>query len=504
MSVQERQNAFQEQIRKKMEEEKRKEAESQQSKDAPAAAPAAESTPAAETPASKPAAETEVKAAVAETEKAAAVAASDKEGEKDAAAAVAAVKTDEAEKKPEEKPEEKRAEEKPEEKEETEDERMEREIAEMEALEKEEEEREKAYNAKKKAEKEAADKIKAAKLDEDLKRQEREAEELEAKRERERNGESENKDDDSEAKALFASLKKPTLGPGAEAETPAPAEPTPVANAAQAAQKPKPAHLKLETNKRVEPAEPTPGMQALKSSRFLEIKEDLKYPEGVKSPNPALTQKGRAYDQDFLLQFQSVFKEKPTVDWTRRSRTLSAVAMSQVQPVLALPVVAALPWALGQLLDVVAPAPDLEAVRWAASAVVPALFLQAPLPSSALLQPTQVPALPVLWVPVCPATLAWVALAAWVLVLTLPWVPTHPVSPAAVVDVAQASATTAHPAREKWMMPLTRCLSLLVWISSPLRSPPTVGSLAVWLLVLPTLPTPNSVVTWLPTWCSAR
>jgi translation initiation factor 4G len=323
MSVQERQNAFQEQIRKKMEEEKRKEAESQQSKDAPAATPVVESTPATEAPASKPAAETEVKVAAAEAEKAAATAASDKEGEKDAAAAVAAVKPDEAEKKPEAKPEEK-SEEKPVEKEETDEERFEREIAEMEALEKEEEEREKAYNAKKKAEKEAADKVKAAKMDEDLKRQEREAEELEAKRERERNGESESKDDDEEAKALFASLKKPTLGPGAEAEneTPAPAEPTPVANAAQAAQKPKPAHLKLETNKRVEPAEPTPGMQALKSSRFLEVKEDLKYPEGVKSPNPALnqngTQKGRAYDKDFLLQFQSVFKEKPTVDWDQK------------------------------------------------------------------------------------------------------------------------------------------------------------------------------------------
>jgi translation initiation factor 4G len=322
MSVQERQNAFQEQIRKKMEEEKRKEAESQ-SKDAPAATPAAESSPAVESapateePASKPAAETEVKAAAADAEKAAAIAAEDKQGEKDAAAAAAAVKTEETEKKPEEK-----SEEKPEEKEETEDERLEREIAEMEALEKEEEEREKAYSAKKKAEKEAADKVKAAKADEELKRQEREAEELELKRERERNGDSEKKDDDDEeAKALFASLKKPTLGPGAteEAETSAPAEPTPVANAAQAAQKPKPAHLKLETNKRVEPAEPTPGMQALKSSRFLSVKEELSYPEGVKSPNPALNQKeGRAYDKDFLLQFQSVFKEKPTVDWDQK------------------------------------------------------------------------------------------------------------------------------------------------------------------------------------------
>ena len=305
MTAQEKQNAFKEQVKRTLEEQKRKAEAESQAKEEPAAAPAVEAEPA------KPAEDSqakEVKADVAETEKAAAVAASDKEGEKDAAAAVSAVEDEEAKKKREAKEE---------------DERLEREIAEMEALEKEEEEREKAYNEKKKAEKEASAKANAAKADEELKRQEREAEELELKRERERNGESKKEESDEDAKAMFASLKKPTLGPGAneQAETPAPAAPV-VANAAQAAQKPKPAHLKLETNKRVEPAEPTPGMQALKTSRFLEIKEDLKYPEGVSSPNPALnqngTQKGRAYDKDFLLQFQNVFKEKPTVDWDQK------------------------------------------------------------------------------------------------------------------------------------------------------------------------------------------
>lgn len=300
MTAQEKQNAFKEQVKRQMEENKRKaEAEAQ-----------AKETPAAEPAPVKPAAETEVKAATAEAEKAAAVAASDKAGEKDAAAATTAVEDPEAEKKR---------------KEQEEEDRLEREIAEMEAREKEEEEREKAYQAKKKAEKEAAAKENAAKLDEELKRQEREAEERELQRERERNGETKQGEADEESKALFASLKKPTLGPGASeqaSESPAPAEPQPVANAAQAAQKPKPAHLKLETSKRVEPAEPTPGMQALKTSRFLEVKEDIKYPEQVKSPNPALnqngTQKARAYDRDFLLQFQSVFKEKPTVDWDQK------------------------------------------------------------------------------------------------------------------------------------------------------------------------------------------
>lgn len=304
MTAQEKQNAFKEQVKRQMEENKRKAEAESQGKESSESAPAAA--------ASKPAAETEVKAAVAETEKAAAVAASDKAGEKDAAAAATAVEDDEAEKKRKEKEEE---------------DRIEREIAEMEAAEKEEEEREKAYQAKKKAEKEAAEKVNAAKLDEELKKQEREAEERELQRERERSGEGKKEGGDDESKALFASLKKPNLGPGAEqqssgSQTPAPAEAQPVANAAQAAQKPKPAHLKLETSKRVEPAEPTPGMQALKTSRFLEVKENLKYPEGIKSPNPALnqngTQKGRAYDKDFLLQFQNVFKEKPTVDWDQK------------------------------------------------------------------------------------------------------------------------------------------------------------------------------------------
>ncbi|KAK3625338.1 hypothetical protein LTR22_023593 [Elasticomyces elasticus] len=227
-------------------------------------------------------------------------------------------------------------------KEETDDERLEREIAEMEAADALEEAREKAFQEKKQREKEEAAARKAADPDAELRRQEREAEELELKREAEREAERKKAEEpDEESKDMFAALKKPTLGPGASApesgaetpvsedtgaETPVEAvavDPPAQQTAARAgAQKPKPAHLKLETNKRVEPAEPTPGMQALKSARFLEIKEDAKYPDGFKSPNPALNQggakKGRAYDRDFLMQFQSVFNEKPTVDWDQK------------------------------------------------------------------------------------------------------------------------------------------------------------------------------------------
>jgi hypothetical protein len=113
----------------------------------------------------------------------------------------------------------------PAETEETEDERLEREIAEMEALEKEEERREEAYLLKRKAEKEAAAAhlvAKAAEAEINLKRQEREAEELEFKRQRDRNlrnSEPVDQHDDLEAKALFASLKKPSIGPGATENT---------------------------------------------------------------------------------------------------------------------------------------------------------------------------------------------------------------------------------------------------------------------------------------------
>jgi len=275
------------------------------------------------------AAQDEIKQAAAKAEKAAAAAAADKEGKEAADAAEKAMAKPDAEK---------------ESKEETEEERMDREIAEMEAAELEREARERAFQEKRQREKAEQAKLQAAKGDDDLKRQEREAEEREAARERERDGEKQTAEEpDDEAKAMFASLKKPTLGPGAESsaegsaaeeteevkDTMPPAQPPQTQARPLGAQKPKPAHLKLETAKRVEPAEPTPGMQALKSARFLEIKEEPNYPEGFKSPNPALNlggaRKARTYDKDFLLQFQSVFNEKPSVDWDMKVKeTLGA------------------------------------------------------------------------------------------------------------------------------------------------------------------------------------
>ncbi|CAI6340297.1 unnamed protein product [Periconia digitata] len=212
----------------------------------------------------------------------------------------------------------KKAEEDAAEKKRKEDEEFERMIAEMEAAEKEEQEREAKFAEKKKiadAERKAKEEKEA---DERLKAAEREAEALEAKRAQ---------GGDEESAKLFASLKKNTqFGPGAAAEsdtsTPAPApEPTSAPVQPKSATKAKPHPLKLETNKAIEPAQPTAGMNSLKSARFLAIKNEVNYPEGVSSPNPALNatgkggKSGRPYDMSFLLQFQSVFKEKPSVDW---------------------------------------------------------------------------------------------------------------------------------------------------------------------------------------------
>lgn len=207
------------------------------------------------------------------------------------------------------------------------EEEMERMIEEMERAEKEEEERERKYAEEKKRKQEeekAREAERAKEADERMKQAEREAEAAEAARSQE------TPEQKAEREKLFASLKKNTMfGPAAgQTETPAetptpPAEPTvtpPTQPKTTGAGKPKPAHLKLETTKSVEPPAPTPGMMSLKSARFLQVQSELvKYPEGILSPNPALNvgtkSKGKVYEPSFLLQFQDVFKEKPSVDW---------------------------------------------------------------------------------------------------------------------------------------------------------------------------------------------
>ena len=218
-----------------------------------------------------------------------------------------------------------------------EDEEFERMVAEMEAQEREEEEKERAFQEKRDKEKaEQAAKEKADKENEDdrLKQAERDAEALEEAREKERaQAQEKTEANKAEDDILLEASKKPDTGAAAEPDnrTPSPstAPSTPAEEGAASArprpsgQKQKPAALKLETAKAVEPAQPTPGMRSLRSARILNLQaESVAYPEGIASPNPALNQSGRragkVYDKNFLMQFQDAFKEKPAVDWEQK------------------------------------------------------------------------------------------------------------------------------------------------------------------------------------------
>ncbi|KAL3467105.1 hypothetical protein BJX64DRAFT_274134 [Aspergillus heterothallicus] len=205
---------------------------------------------------------------------------------------------------------------------------IEAELAEVEAK---EAAAEAAYNAKKKAEKEERErkeKEEREAYEANMKQAEREAEAREEAREQKRlaGEETSNKD-------LFASLKKGGFTT-TEASTPADSGTvTPVsdismgppAKPASATNKQKPAALKLETNKAVEPPQPTAGMKALHSARFVDDLSKISYPDSIASPNPALNSSAPAdrrfhYNKEFLLQFQTVFKEKPSLDWDVRVR----------------------------------------------------------------------------------------------------------------------------------------------------------------------------------------
>lgn len=92
----------------------------------------------------------------------------------------------------------------------------------------------------------------------------------------------------------------------------------------------KPAALNLAPIKTsaVEPPQPSAALQSLKSARFLQVMDQDIYPEGIKSPNPALNaavaKKGKTfkYDAAFLLQFQKVFTEQPSLQFHQQIKQL--------------------------------------------------------------------------------------------------------------------------------------------------------------------------------------
>lgn len=209
--------------------------------------------------------------------------------------------------------------------------------AELAAQEAEEARLEEEYKKKKAADLEARRKKEeeaAAAYETNMKEMERKAEEAELEREKEK---TDGGSGDEASKKLFAELKANPFGTPASAESPAghtPAESgtaTPVSDvsmpppAKAPGKRGKAAELTLDTKKPVEPAEPTATLKALQSARRLGDLSKVTYPTDIASPNPALNVNAPAdrkfkYNKEFLLQFQSVFKEKPTLDWDTRIR----------------------------------------------------------------------------------------------------------------------------------------------------------------------------------------
>ncbi|KAJ5113303.1 hypothetical protein N7456_001837 [Penicillium angulare] len=209
---------------------------------------------------------------------------------------------------------------------------IEREMAEIEAKEKAaEEDYYRAKKEKKEAE-ERKEREERENYEANMKKAEREAEERELAKEAARaKGESAITGDEAtskESQDLFASLKKGGYGatetatPGDSGDaTPVSSDMGPPAKPASAVPK-KVTNLKLDTAKPTEPLRPSAAMKSLQNAKFLEDLAKVIYPSAITAPNAALNTTGRRfhYDRDFLLQFQTAFKDKPSVDWDIRIR----------------------------------------------------------------------------------------------------------------------------------------------------------------------------------------
>ena len=201
---------------------------------------------------------------------------------------------------------------------------------------KREAEREAAYNRKKKAEKDEAARKEAEAFkmaDEEMKKAEREAEEAEEARLHEMESSNKAKEKPDEESDTPSNIPgTPEVDTTALEEIPvdsgiatplsdAPPTSAPDRKPTPTAAKQKPAALKLETNKPVEPPQPSAALTSLRSSRKL-TSLDITYPEGKASPNPALNAGAKAgkfrYDMSFLLQFKSAFTEKPSENWAEK------------------------------------------------------------------------------------------------------------------------------------------------------------------------------------------
>lgn len=311
---------------------------------------AAEAAKAAEEAASKAKAEAEAKLKAEQEAKAKA----EEEAKAKAAAEAAAKAEQEAAAKAEQEAKDKAEEQKKadaveaEEPKETEEEYMERMIREMEEEDKKREEEQEKITAKKQVEKEAEKKkaeekrlADAAANDAKLREQEREMERLEEEKEKAREkerlaaegGQSQSMSEVLTKKISDLSASQKSTEDSSKLTIISNKDTSAIGSAPSSAKstgKPKPAALNLaplKTNS-VEPAPPTAAMQALKSARFLTVKDEVKYPNGIASPNPAVNaavaKKGGSfkYDSAFLLQFQKVFTEQPSTEFSQQVKSL--------------------------------------------------------------------------------------------------------------------------------------------------------------------------------------
>uniref|UniRef100_A0A8H7K8J5 MIF4G domain-containing protein n=1 Tax=Bionectria ochroleuca TaxID=29856 RepID=A0A8H7K8J5_BIOOC len=227
---------------------------------------------------------------------------------------------------------------------ETEEEEMERVIREMEEADAKREAEEEAHRVKREAEK-AAEKQKAEQdrkanaADEDrkLREQEREMERLEEEKEKKRQEADKSGKAFSVADALAGKpAPKEAEGSKVDAVTDklasmklagekGDAKPT---TAEKRGAKPAALNLAPLITKPVEPPQPSAALQSLKSARFLQIMDQEIYPAGIRSPNPALNaavaKKGKTfkYDANFLMQFQKVFTEQPSLEFHQQVKSL--------------------------------------------------------------------------------------------------------------------------------------------------------------------------------------
>lgn len=227
-----------------------------------------------------------------------------------------------------------------------EEDEIERMIREMEEADAKREAQAEEYRKKQEAEKAAAKaKAKAdgpknaAEEDRKLREQEREMERLEEEKEKRRQqGES-----GSQVLSVAEALAAARAGKGSEApkvdsvadklasmKIGDKATPAETAGPKHEKRGAKPAALNLAplNTKSVEPPQPSAALQSLKSARFLKVIEQDIYPAGIQSPNPSLNaavaKKGKSfkYDAGFLLQFQKVFTEQPSLEFHQQVKSL--------------------------------------------------------------------------------------------------------------------------------------------------------------------------------------